>query len=172
MATVVPFSSHTDDDGILHVVDGDGAAWFAIDVVDGHAASFGVYAGAASRAMFDAAIPLSTNAIRRGPPAPGQARPPARPLTFFCDALYVRRYDSAFREQWVRWFLQHRAHVDRMHFAIPRQGLLRMGLQVVGLAVPNFVTAHDDDAGLDAVLGPHLPAFLRLRARRDAWLAR
>lgn len=171
MATPTTLTTSTDDDGILQVVEGDAASWFAIDVVDGRAASFGVYVGAASGGMFNAAIHLSTDMVRRGRSATKPTSSPSQ-LTFFCDALHVRRYDSAFREQWVRWFLSHRAHVDRLHFAIPRQGLLRMGLQMVGLAVPNFVTAHDDDAGLDGVLGAHLPAFLRLRAKRDAWLRR
>lgn len=148
-------------DGTLEVVDGDGVAWFFVDVVDGHSASFGVYAGAASGAMFDAAIHLSQQAVTSSPTA----------VTFFCDALYVHRYDSAFRERWVKWFLAHRRRVDIMHFAIPQQGLLRMGLQLVGMAVPGFVHTLDDDAGLDAVLGVHAPAFRRLRARRDAWRA-
>ena len=147
-------------DGILTLSGATCAAWFAIDVVGDSTASFGVYAGEATGEMFDAAIHLSNAAARR-----------SSSLTFFCDALLVRRYESAFRERWARWFFEHRKQVRTMYFIVGDRPLVRMGLQMVNLAVPGLAQALDNDAQMDAVLGVHAPAFLRLRAVRDAWQA-
>lgn len=139
-------------DGVLTLTGQRCAAWFAIDVVGDSVASFGIYAGEATGEMFDAVVRSSS-------------------VTFFCDALFVRRYESAFRERWARWFFEHRKEVRTMYFAIGEAPLLRMGLQMVNLAVPGLAQALDTDAQLDAALGVHAPAFLRLRLARDAWRA-
>jgi hypothetical protein len=147
-------------DGVLTLTGQRCAAWFAVDVVGDSVASFGIYAGEATGEMFDAAIHLSNDAVAR-----------SSSVTFFCDALFVRRYESAFRERWARWFFEHRKQVRTMYFAIGEGPLLRMGLQMVNLAVPGLAQALDTDAQLDAALGVHAPAFLRLRLARDAWRA-
>lgn len=150
----------TSTDGVLTLTGDTGAAWFAIDVVGDSVASFGVYAGEATSEMFDAAIHLSNEAAARSPS-----------LTFFCDALFLRRYDSTFRQQWARWFFDHRAQVRTMYFVVGERPILGMALQMVNLAVPGLVQPLATDVHLDAVLGVHRPGFLRLRVARDAWHA-
>lgn len=153
-------TTSTSADGVLTLTGPACAAWFAIDVVGDSVASFGVYAGEASGEMFDAAIALSNQAVAS-----------SSSVTFFCDAQSVRHYNSAFREKWARWFFEHRKRVRILYFAVGDRPLLRMGVQMVNLVVPGLAQALDSDAQLDALLGVHAPAFLRLRAARDAWLA-
>jgi len=104
--------------------------------------------------MFDAAIGLSERALLAGK------------TVFICDALYVSRYESSFREKWIAWFIKRRAGVHGLHSSVAG-ALPRMGLQLVNLALPGFAYAHDSDEALDVVLGPRRE-FQRLRAARDA----
>ncbi len=148
------------DEGILHLETDTGASFFAIDRRPGAmTASFGIYVGDASGEMFDAAIGLSNEAVKDS----GR-------VVFICDGLFIRRYDSSFRERWTNWFLKHRGSVEGLHFSL-QHGLPKMGLQLVNLAVPGFARAYDSDAALDETLGPRVEAFNALRRRRDAWRA-
>ncbi len=150
----------TTADGSVCLATDLGCSWFnVVPRAGGGSYSFGIYAGRVSADMYDGAIGLSEQAIRT-----------SSPVLFVCDAIHATSYDSAFRERWVSFFVRHRAQISALHFSV-QGGLLRMGLQLVNLALPSFAKTYDTDGDLDAFLGADADAFAALRRERDAYVA-
>lgn len=58
-----------------------------------------------------------------------------------------KTYAAGYREAWTKWFLEHRARLAKTYL-VTASPLLRMGVQVVNLFVPNAITALSQTADL------------------------
>jgi len=133
-----------------------GAVWCSSTVGEQVAVVFAVYEKLAQSELFEPVIQVTEAAMSQAPR-----------LVIFVDGERFEGYETEFREKWTRWFLKNRARLDGMHFLV-RSAIVKMGLNLIGLAVSGLVKPYSDRAQFERMLGPHLDAYRRLRREADA----
>lgn len=121
---------------VRHVRDAKGVCWFA----DGDGHVMARYEGSAASNFFEPVIAMNNAAVKRG-----------KPLMIYIDGEHFDGYESEFREKWTRWFINNRQHLVHMHFLL-RSPILKMGVNLISIAVAGLVKATTDRTVFEAAL--------------------